>query len=121
MSTASHFAALKERYNLRELGLNQPVNNKHIQEFSSSHGSKWRLIPANLNLKTIIADDIDRTPIKEEEKRYAFFSEWKLIQGSFATYKALITALLESDCQDDAESMCKLVPPTPSIISSSGN
>ena len=111
MSSNPQFSELKERYNLQELGLNLQVSDRHIQKFSSSHGSKWRLMPAPLNLKTIVAEDIDRAPIKEEEKRHAFFTTWKLIQGSFATYKALITALLEvGSCQEDAESVCSLVP-----------
>ena len=117
MSAASQFAELKERYNLQELGLNQQISDKHIQEFSKSHGRKWKLMPANLKLETIIADDIDRAPKPEEEKRHTFFSKWKLIRGSSATYKALITALLENDCGEDAESVCRLVPPT----TSSGN
>ena len=62
------FAQLKERYNLQELGLIQKVSDKHIQKFSSSHGSKWELMPAHLGLKSIDAEDIDRAPESEEEK-----------------------------------------------------
>ena len=121
MSTGSRFAELKEIYNLQELGLDQQISDKHIQEFSKSHGSKWRLMPTNLDLETIVVDDIDRAPNPEEEKRHTFFSKWKLTQGSFATYKALITALLENDRGEDAESVCKLISSTPNIITSSGN
>ena len=90
------FAELKEKYNLQELGLNLQVSDKHIQEFSSSHGSKWKLMPAHLNLKTIVAEDIDRAPKLEEEKRYTFFSKWKLIKGSCARLLWLLSALADS-------------------------
>ena len=98
---------------MQELGLNQQVSDGHILKFSSSHGSKWKLMPAPLDLKNIVAEDIDRAPKSEEEKRHTFFTTWKQVKGSFATYKALIIALLEVDCQEDAESLCRLVPQDP--------
>ena len=109
-SSSIQFSQLRERYNLQELGLNQQISDKDIQKFSSSHGSKWKLMPTHLGLKSIVADDIDHTPKSGEEKRHTFFSKWKQVKGSFATYKALIIALLEVDCGEDAESVCRLVP-----------
>ena len=76
-------------------------------------------MPACLNLNSIVAEDIDRSPKSEEEKRHTFFSTWKQVKGSIATYKALIIALLEVDCAEDAESVCKLVPQVPFAEASS--
>ena len=112
MSTASlstQFAQLKNKYNLQELGLNQQISDRHIQKFSSSHGSRWKLLPTHLGLMSILAEEIDCGPKSEEEKRHTFFTYWKQVKGSLATYKALITALLEVGCGEDAESVCRLV------------
>ena len=95
---------------MQELGLNQQVSDGHILKFSGSYGSKWKLMPACLNLKSIVAEDIDRSPKSEEEKRYTFFSTWKQVKGSSATYKDLIIALLEIGCGEDADRVCELVP-----------
>ena len=59
----------------------------------------------------IWVNDIDRShPIgKEEEKRFTFFDKWKSMKKDEATYKALIVALLEINCQDDADGICGLV------------
>ena len=47
----------------------------------------------------------------EDEKRATFFAKWKEAKGSDATYKALISALLEIGCAEDAECVCKLLKP----------
>ena len=112
-SLSTQFSQLKERYNLQELGLSQQVSDRHIQKFSSSHGSKWKLMPTYLGLATILAEDFDCASKSKEENRHNFFSTWKQVKGSSATYKALITALLEINCREDAESVCRLVPQGP--------
>ena len=99
---------LKKRYSLG-LELDQKISDENIQEFSSSHGSKWRLMYTHLGLQAIVVQDIDRALKSEEEKRHAFFTTWKEIQGCFATYKALINALLKVSCREDAESLCELI------------
>lgn len=100
---------LVKQYNLTELELSRQVSDQHIEKFSRSHGSSWKSIPSHLGLKTIIAEDIDHSPKSEPEKRHAFFSTWKHVQGSFATYKALINALLVIESRQDAESVCEMV------------
>ena len=55
-----------------------------------------------------VVPDIDQGPGGEDEKRRNFFFKWRDTKGSGATYKTLISALLEIDCREDAENVCKL-------------
>lgn len=90
---------------------NQRVSDQHIEKFSRSHGKKWRSLPPYLELETIAVDDIDRNPrtLTEEEKRHAFFSKWKHVKGSRATYRRLVGALLKIQCREDAENLCEML------------
>ena len=89
---------------------NQQVTDRHLDEIASSYCRHWRTLRAELGLEAIVEHDIDRSiPGDEEGKRRAFFNKWKLMKGSRATYKALISALLRKKCQDDAEGVCKLL------------
>ena len=47
------------------------------------------------------------------EERLKFFSDWKQEQGTGATYKTLIAALLNIGCKNDAERVCNLLKPRP--------
>ena len=58
---------------------------------------------AHLELEDIVAEDIDKTQKGEREKRHAFLRKWKSMNGSKATYKQLIAALLKIKCKDEAE------------------
>lgn len=53
-----------------------------------------------------VADDIDRRPVAEQEKRKDFFSQWKSSKGFNATYERLINALLDAKFRLDAEFLC---------------
>lgn len=57
----------------------------------------------------LIWKDIEHEVADEEERRYRFFSQWQCEKGSDANYKALISALLELNSQQDAEYVCSLL------------
>lgn len=102
-------SSLLELYQLKEKDCNQQISSLHLNEISLNYCQKWRFLPARLKLKDIVADDISRGPGNEEDKRYTFFLKWKQIKGSEATYKRLISALLEIKCKQDAEGVCRLL------------
>ena len=111
-------SSLLEQYQLKEKDLNKQVTDLHIKEISRSHCKKWKSLPAYLEMEDIVASDIEKKPIEEEEKRNNFFSKWKEEKGSEATYKVLIGALQAMRCREDAESICKLLIAVPQPISS---
>ena len=103
-------SALLECYQLGEEVCNQQMTDRHLGEIASSYCRRWRTLRAELGLKSIVEHDIDcSNPGDEEGKRNAFFDKWKLMKGSTATYKVLISALLEIECRDDAEGVCKVL------------
>lgn len=100
---------LVERYQLQEEDLNSQITDKHLDKISHSHCSQWRRLPPYLGMESIVRDDVNRlSASEEEEKRCAFFLKWKDMKGSEATYQRLISALLEMECTNDAEKVCKL-------------
>ena len=72
--------------------------------------SQWRVIFGSL-LSELDLGDIDRnnTAATEEEKRIAALRKWKARNGSGATYKVLVDALLNSGERSQAESLCKIL------------
>ena len=96
-------------YQLAEKDCNGAVSEVHLQEISRSCCKKWRLLPAHLEMKEVVVNDIDRINGDEQEKRHAFLKKWKTVKGSGATYKILIKALLAIEYREDAESVCKLL------------
>lgn len=113
-SRSTSFADLVLLYSLNEDKYNRKISDKHFDEVSRSHCSRWRSLRARLEMKNIVVDDIDRAPgADEDEKRLSFFSKWKQKRGSKATYKCLISALLEIECVEDAEGVCKMLKNSP--------
>ena len=109
MATCDGLTSAIKKFDLTEKDANRQVSDEHIESFSRSHGRKWKSLPPYLGLNSIVADDIDRTTSKEDEKRHDFFKEWKQRKGSSATYGKLISALLKIECREDAESLCKML------------
>lgn len=110
------FAQLIKRYQLRRADLTNQISDTHLVEISLSHCQKWKFLPSFLDIESIVAQDIDTERISEEDKRRAFFLKWKDLKGSDATYERLIIALLRIKCKDDAESVCKLMKGSGSIV-----
>ena len=90
--------------------MGRQITDAHIASFSQNSGSKWRLMPTSLGMKTIVAEDIDHNySNSEDEKRHDFFTRWKRLKGSQATYKALIDALLTINRKEDADHVYELL------------
>ena len=53
--------------------------------------------------------DVDRDKPTEEEKRIAALRTWKARNGSKATYKVLVEALLNRGEQNQAENLCRKI------------
>ena len=100
---------LMAQHSLSEENCRQTITDCLLSKISLSHCSKWRMLPSHLGLEKIVANDISRDFPNEEERRFQFFSKWKEIQGSDATYEVLIGALLTIDCREDAEGVCKIL------------
>lgn len=100
---------LMKHYHLSEEDCAQQISDIHIDEIALSYCGKWRSLPPYLKLERIVADDIDRGPGSERDKRRTFLQTWKDAQGSGATYAVLISALLKIRCRNDAEGVCNLM------------
>ena len=107
---------LMEQYRLSESDCGIQVTDIHLEKLSNILGRKWRSLPAYLEMKSTVIDDIDyeRLGCDESDKRLSFLNKWKEMRGTQATYRKLINALLEINCRNDAEKVCKLLlKPTP--------
>ena len=103
------FLQLMRHYALTERQYNRPVSDTHLEEFSRSGCKEWKSLPRYLKLYTIVAKDIDKSQKGEREKRHEFLITWKHFEGSNATYRQLITALLEIKSRQDAENLSEML------------
>ena len=87
----------------------QVVSDLHLEVISRSYCTKWKSLPAHLEMKEVVVNDIDRINGDEQEKRHAFLKKWKAVKGSEATYKKLINALLAIECREEAEGVRELL------------
>lgn len=94
--------------NVPESACNEKITNVHLQEIALKRCRKWRDLLVLLDMEKTEADDLDRKQISETEKIKEFLEKWKQVNGSEATYKALMNALLKIQYRDDAEFVCKL-------------
>ena len=105
-SQHSSYPDVTKHYELTEEECSIQVSDCHLELISQSYCRLWRMLPAHLELKSIVAEDIEYIHGDEREKRYKFLLQWKEIKGSLATYKQLINALLKIDCMGDADAVC---------------
>ena len=70
--------------------------------------SEWRVIFVSL-LSNVDFGDVDRENHKEREKRIAALRKWKDNNGSGATYRVLVSALLDNGEKDQAELLCRIL------------
>ena len=94
-------------YGLKERDCNREIEKSHFEDIARTLGKDWRSLPPRLGMLSITKSDIDHDFKTEKEKRYAFFTQWKEMDGSEATYKKLIGALLDFNSREDAEGVCK--------------
>ena len=103
------FRSLIEQYELTEQDCTRQIEDVDLDRISDSHCMHWRKLPTHLGMEKIVTNDIDKSQGSEEVKRSDFFSRWKDIRGSDATYKQLVIALLEVNCRQDAEDVLKIL------------
>ena len=70
--------------------------------------SQWRVIFGSL-LSELDLGDVDRNKPTEEEKRIAALRKWRDMNGSEATYKVLVDALLNRGERYQAENLCRKI------------
>ena len=105
----SSISSLIGHFELEEESLNLQVSDRHLDEIARSSCRQWKSLLTRLGVPRIVVDDIDARQVGEDKKRRSCFFEWKAQQGSRATYRRLVEGLLEINCQEDAESVCKIL------------
>ncbi len=96
-------------YQLSEKDCNRLISDQDLDQISSSCCKEFRKLSSHLGMKEIDVNDIERDGKSESEKRDAFFKKWKEMKGCNATYRVLIAALMNINCREDAESVCKVL------------
>ncbi len=98
-----------KQFGLSEEHYNQKVSDPHVDTISRSHCKSWRPLYSHLELEEIVVSDTNKNHSLEVDKRNAFFSVWRAMKGSEATYRKLVYALLKTSARQDAEGVCKLL------------
>ena len=106
---SSTFLPLMSKYTLTERQYNRQVSDTHLEKLSRSGCKEWKSLPPYLKLEGMVAEDIDKSQKGEREKRHDFLLKWKDEEGSDATYRQLITALLKIKCTQDAEKLSEML------------
>ena len=119
MATTS-ISTLMDNYELTEEDCMRKVSDTDIGKIARSLHGKWKSqLPPLLGMDAIVVTNILEVPghnMSEEDRRVAFFNEWKQQKGSDACYKILISSLLEVKRREDAESVCMILKETSSTI-----
>ena len=99
-ATDSVLRSLMEHYG-HGRGYDRQISDKHLVKISQSCCRRWKSLRPFLELEEIVEYNIDHSADDEEEKRLKFLKKWKEIKASDATYKKLISALLEIEYRDE--------------------
>ncbi len=98
-----------EEFGLSEEQFDQVVSESHFEAITLCYSEKWRYLYTDLNMDLISVSNANRRHHHELDKRKAFFSEWKKKRGEEASYRKLVSALLNIDRRQDAEGVCRLL------------
>ena len=104
------YEELLRHHELTEEDCCRPISDKHLELFSLSLCNCWKMLPAFLG---ITAQDVDLDSGEQEKTRHRFLLSWKQSEGSLATYKKLITSLLELECAQDANEVMLTLKTSP--------
>lgn len=69
ISESTAVSSLLEQYQLLQEDVNRQITDIHIDEISRSHCKKWKSLPAYMEMEGIVASDIEKKLIEEDEKR----------------------------------------------------
>ena len=97
------------KYGLSEEKFNEQISDAHADKIARFYCKDWRLVCYYLEMGSIVVYNIEHDCETEEERRRRFFTTWKNMKGSGATYRMLIHALLETKRRLDAEKICILL------------
>ena len=90
-------------YQLISADIDVKIRDEHVDKIARICFSNWKeLYPLHMKKKDLEVID---TKSNSEDKSKLFIRTWKQRNGSDATYKRLIDALLEIDHREDAESV----------------
>lgn len=96
-------------YKLTEGESDRKIADTHLEEISRTCSKEWRSLRPYLDLPDTTVSDIERDSQNEGDRRNNFFSSWKRKNGTRATYRKLVYALLKIGCRGDAEKVCELL------------
>ena len=108
-----------DHFGLKVEEITKVVTDVHLVEFTEGYGEQWQIIPAYLELKSIVARDIKKSNMGERVKRHEFFNEWKTQKKSGATYERLVYALLKIGHREDADALCMMLKSSPDLCEES--
>ena len=89
---------LLKNFGLTEGTCEREVEEVHLADLSRILGRGWRALPSRLGVFQT-----------EQEEKHAFLSQWKDVKGCEATYKALVSALLDIHCSEEAKGVCRML------------
>ena len=97
------------RYKLSEEQLAEQCSKDHLLDIGVF--ISWNEVGPRLEgIESIDMMDIRRNEYNEKQKREKLLQLWVERNGSKATYKAIITAMLKERKYSEAEKVCKLLP-----------
>lgn len=101
--------SLIRQYQLPDVEYDKAPTKTYLDKISNIPFSQWRLLPPPLEIDSSVVDTIDHDITDERVRRREFFNQWKQSKGSDATYRKLISALLDIGCREEAEKVCRLL------------
>ena len=94
------------RYRLQSADIDVKIHDKHVDKLAKICFNNWKEL-YSLRMKAKDIEIIETN--KSEAKAKLFLCTWKQRNGTDATYKCLIDALLEIEHREDAESVCEIL------------
>ena len=106
------------QYELTEEDCQKKISDKNLDTICSKCSFPYGRLAPHLKVGPACAEDIKRdSNLRSElERRSSLLKEWKQSNGSGATYKALLGALLGIERREDAEEICKLLKDSTQLI-----
>ena len=102
---------LMHQYELTTEDCNKTVTDDHLYSISDFYTQDLRSVLQYLDME--VAEDIDYTG---KEKKIEFLFKWKELKGKDATYTRYISALVKAKCSGEANSVCKLLQQSGSVV-----
>ena len=95
-----------ESHQISVEALKEGISESHLQEILSKYCKNWRDLQPHLE---VTGSNFGTTVDDERGKRKSFFQEWTRQKGKGANYFKLVSALLKTNCQEDASFVCSLL------------